>query len=174
MVDHEKAIGLLKSRIAKLGAENFDLEAWKAGTIVTLDRVFGSDSQKAREIEKIKYEQSSWALRDAKGSERLIDSCKRRGSEILEVAIEELEYFEPEDTETNQKKDVIHEVIIGALENELKVAQLQKVKKLLEADLEDKEMREKIIGMLNDFGHETVPNVLGFILCHPHIRKVIF
>ncbi len=162
---------MLKSRIDKLDSENFDLEAWKAGTLVILERIFGPDNQKAREIEKIKYEQSSWALRDAKGSEKLIDSCKRRGREVLDVAIEELQYLGRQNDGLERQKEIFKSVVAGALENELKITQLRDLKKLMAADIDEKEKREKIIELLNGFGHEVVPNILGFILAHPLTRE---
>ncbi len=173
MENNKKAIQLLTSRIEKLEAEDFDLKAWKSGTIVMLERIFGSDSQKTREIEKIRYEQSSWALRDAKGSEKLIDSCKRRGAEILRVAIEELQYFSLPDDQTDDKREILQKVVQGALEKELKIAQMKELKQLLNSDLEEKEMRAKVTELLNGFGHEVVPNILGFILCDPDTRKGI-
>ena len=165
---------MLKTRIGQLNAENFDLEAWKAGTLVILERIFGADSQKAREIEKIKYEQSSWALRDAKGSEKLIDSCRRRGEEVLKAAIEELEFLGIEKDDREGQMAPLREVVRGALENELKIAQFQKVQQLLGSDIKEKEKREKVIEMLNDFGHEVAPAMLGFILAHPLTREAVF
>jgi len=173
MENNKKAIQLLGSRIEKLEAEDFDLKAWKAGTVVMLERIFGADSQKTREIEKIKYEQSSWALRDAKGSEKLIDSCKRRGAEILHVAIEELQYFSLPDDQTDDKREILQKVVQGALEKELKIAQMRELKQLLNSDVEEKEMRAKVIELLNSFGHEVVPNILAFILCDQDTRKGI-
>jgi len=173
MENNKKAILLLKSRIEKLQAENFDLEAWKAGTKIMIARVFGPDSQKAREIEKIKYEQSSWALRDAKGSEKMIDSCKRRGEEILQVAIEELEYFSLPDNKLDKHQENLQRIVLGALEKELKIAQMKELKQLLNSDIDEQEMRGKVTELLNSFGHEVVPNILGFILCDPDTRKGI-
>lgn len=173
MENNKKVIQLLRSRIEKLKAEDFDLKAWKAGTVVMLERIFGPDSQKTREIEKIKYEQSSWALRDAKGSERLIDSCKRRGAEILQVAVEELQYLSLPDDQTDDKRGILHNVVLGALENELKIAQMKDLKQLLNSDVEEKKMRAKVIELLNGFGHEVVPNILAFVLCDPDTRKGI-
>ncbi len=170
---NKQAIEMLKSRIEQLNAGNFDLEAWKAGTLVILERIFGPDSQKAKEIEKIRYEQSSWALRDAKGSEKLIDSCKRRGEEVLKVAMEELQFFGKEAGDRSRQKDALGQVILGALEEELKIAQYHKVRELLESDAGEKEKREKVIEMLNGFGHEVVPSMLGFILSHPLTKEAV-
>ncbi len=172
MITDNKTVGILKSRIEKLENENFDLEAWKAGTLVILERIFGPDSQKAREIEKIKYEQSSWALRDAKGSERLIDSCKRRGEEVLRAAIEELQYLGTEEDKLGKQKEIFRNVILGALENELKIAQLRELRQLLDSDIEEKEKRAKVIELLNSYGHDVVPNMLGSILVHPMTKEL--
>ena len=84
-------IEILKKQINKLDSTDFDLEAWKTGAIILLERLFGQRNQKITQMEKIKYDQSSWALREAKGSKNMMETCKKQGKEILEIAIEELE-----------------------------------------------------------------------------------
>jgi hypothetical protein len=166
-------IKILRSRIEKLNAEDFDLEAWKSATIVILDRIFGTGNQKSIQISKIKYEQSSWALRDAKGSKNLIDSCKKRGEEVLKVAIEELEFFGlPEET-IEQNRAPFQTVIIAALEDELKISQFRALTNLLNSDTPVEELRKKVIEQLNDYGHTTVQDVLSRILTSSETRKFL-
>ena len=61
-------VEILKKQIKKLDDPDFDLQAWKTGAIILLERLFGPGNQKISQMEKIKYDQSSWALREAKGS----------------------------------------------------------------------------------------------------------
>ena len=51
----EKEIELLKKQLAKLESQDFDLEAWKTGATILLERIFGADNQKIAQVEKIKY-----------------------------------------------------------------------------------------------------------------------
>ena len=47
----KKEISLLQSKIDKLKAKDFDLDAWKKYTIIILARIFGDNSQKVQQIE---------------------------------------------------------------------------------------------------------------------------
>lgn len=88
----EKAfIKLLQKRIDKLSNEDFDLDAWKSGTISVLERVFGEQDPRIRKIEDLKVDYSSWALRDATSKYNPVETCKKKGMEILQTFIEEIE-----------------------------------------------------------------------------------
>lgn len=170
---NEQEIKILESRIEKLRAPDFDLEAWKGATIVILDRIFGAGNQKSTQISNIKYEQSSWALRDASGSKNLIDSCKKRGEEVLRVAVEELEFLGLPDEVSQQNKAPFETVIVSALEEELKISQFRNIKNLLNSDLKLAELRQKVIEELNDYGHATVQDILSRILTADETRKLL-
>ena len=86
-------IKLLKQQIEKLEAKDFDLSAWKKFTIVFLARIFGDDSPKIKQIEKIESDYSSWSLRDTSGSSSNVNKSKKLAREILEAAIAEIEIF---------------------------------------------------------------------------------
>ncbi len=170
---YENEVKLLRSRIEKLSSEGFDLEAWKDGTIVLLNRIFGEDNQKSRQVEKIRFELNSWSLRDAKGSKNLISSCKKRGEEILQVAIEELENFGlPEDV-VEQHQEPFKKVIVAALEESLKVAQLKEIKLLLATNEKEDALKKKLLSKLESYGNDTVPDVLASILVNKESRKVL-
>ena len=97
-------IKLLKKQIAKLDDTNFDLEAWKTSAITVLQRVFGEKDPRAKQIENLKIDYSSWALRDSNANYKPVESAKRMGKEILQSAIEEIEIFgEPQ----NHSADVL-------------------------------------------------------------------
>ncbi|MEQ8583859.1 MAG: hypothetical protein RIC30_16215 [Marinoscillum sp.] len=121
-----KYIQLLKSQVEKLDVSDFDLEAWKSSAISALERVFGKSDSRIAHIEGLKIDYSSWALRDSNSQYKPVESCKRKGKEIFNSAIEELEifgmptgkesilevYFGPEDlkillSESDKKKEVI-------------------------------------------------------------------
>ena len=93
-------IKLLKKQIEKLEDETFDLEAWKTSAITVLHRIFGETDTRAKHIEQLKIDYSSWALRDSNSNYKPIETAKRKGKEILNTAIEEIELFGVPDNHT--------------------------------------------------------------------------
>lgn len=86
-------IKLLKKQIAKLDNESFDLEAWKTSAITVLHRIFGESDPRAKQIENLKIDYSSWALRDSNSHYKPIETAKLKGKEVLNTAIDEIEIF---------------------------------------------------------------------------------
>jgi len=86
-------IKLLKKQISKLEEETFDLEAWKSSAISVLLRVFGKDDLRADQINQLKIDYSSWALRDSNANYKPVETARLKGKEILITAIEEIEIF---------------------------------------------------------------------------------
>lgn len=84
---------LLNKQISKLENENFDLEAWKSSAIAVLIRVFGKEDLRWNQIEALKIDYSSWALRDSNANYRPVETAKLMGREILNTAVEEIEIF---------------------------------------------------------------------------------
>jgi len=87
----EKYLLLIDKQINKLDAEDFDLEAWKSSAAYILKMIFGADDSKIKEIESLKIDYSSWALRDASSTYRPEEMCKKKGREIMEIAKDELD-----------------------------------------------------------------------------------
>ena len=85
-------IDLLHKRIAELDNDDFDLEVWKGSTSLLLTRVFGEDNSYSKEINDLKIDFSSWSLRDATSEYNPKETAKRRGREILELAVAELQF----------------------------------------------------------------------------------
>ncbi len=168
-----KEIEVLKKQIEKLHAEKFDLEAWKSATVILLDRIFGPKNKKITEIEKIRYEQSSWSLRDASGSKNLLDSCKKQGEEILNSAILELENFGLPEEVINARKEPFRSVIVSALEEELKIAQYKQIRQLIQSDMTPEDKKKALLEKLNDYDADVVPNILMRILCDDLTAEVI-
>ena len=86
-------IKLLKKQISKLEDEHFNLEAWKSSSIAVLSRVFGKEDLRADQIEQLKIDYSSWALRDSNADYKPVETAKLKGREILNTAIDEIEIF---------------------------------------------------------------------------------
>jgi hypothetical protein len=87
----EKNISLLRKRIEKLDDKEFDLEAWKEATMMVLGRIFGETDSSLKQIDNLKIDYSSWALRDATSKYNPAETCKKKGREILSSLIDELE-----------------------------------------------------------------------------------
>ena len=87
----EKGIKLLEKQISKLAEKDFDLEAWKSSTIHLLSMLFSADDPKIKEIIGLKIDYGSWALRDSGSDYKPLESCKKKGKEILEIAKDELD-----------------------------------------------------------------------------------
>jgi len=86
-------IKLLKKQIQKLEDDTFDLEAWKTSTITVLHRIFGESDPRSKQVDNLKIDYSSWALRDSNSNYKPVETAKRKGKEILNTAIEEIEIF---------------------------------------------------------------------------------
>ena len=130
---------------------------------------FGDNSIKIRQIEKIEYDYSSWALRDTDGTSSYLDTCKKLGKEILEASVEELKTFGLPDKEDD--KDVVLEALIGAMENELKGSQVKEVKKILKTDISPDMKKETILTLLKSYGNEVSTEVLAGLLCNQEVIR---
>ena len=95
----EQYIALLSKQIEKLENEDFDLEAWKTSAITVLHRIFGETDPRAKHIDQLKIDYSSWALRDSNAKYKPVETAKRKGKEILQTAIEEIDLFGAPDSQ---------------------------------------------------------------------------
>lgn len=166
---NEKYIELLQKQIQKLDSEDFDLEAWKSATIILLARIFGDSGSKIKEIDKIKFDLSSWAMRDASGSYDQIKSCKKRGKGILEACIDEIEVLGI-DEDNDDSKDV-DDALIECIELELKIAQYKELMKILKTKSSPEEKKKIIINKLQTYGVDVSPNIVANILTNNSLKK---
>jgi len=152
----EQEIALINRQIENLTAKNFDLEAWKSHTILFLERIFGKESTKVTMIRELKYNYSSWALRDAAGTGKNSDPVILKAREILEAAKLELEYLGlPKQEEENQK-------IWSVLGEEMTGKQISEIKQILLSADTDK--MEKIANILYSLEKENMSVVLAKLL----------
>ncbi|WP_462253907.1 hypothetical protein [Ekhidna sp.] len=107
-------IKLLKKQVGKLEEDSFELEAWKTSSITVIERIFGKEDIRAKKIEELKIDYSSWALRDSNSNYKPVEIAKLKGKEILTTAIDEIELFgAPE----NQTMDVLGKDFAKKLQN---------------------------------------------------------
>ena len=162
----EKYVKLLRSQVKKLDAEDFDLEAWKSSTVSLLTRIFGEDDGKVKEIFHLKIDYGSWVLRDAKASYKPLESCKRKGLEILEASIIELENFGL----PVGRKIVMMDSLIPILEGELKVSEYRAVQKILEGKNNNEEKIKLLKKKLQSLGKDLPANILARYIVQAGIK----
>ena len=162
-----KQIAVLKKQLAKLDSENFDLEAWKSSSSSFLSRLFGAKDTKVKQIEGLKIDYGSWALRDASSSYNPASSCKKQGREIIEAAINELETFGLPGTSLDIS------VIMQALENQLKVSQLKELTKVLTNNQSEEDKKKKLIKMISSWGKGAPSHILSEILLASELKDLL-
>lgn len=154
MVENE--IALITKQLESLGTKHFDLEAWKSHTIIYLERIFGKESSKIKMIKDLKYDYSSWNLRDAAGTGKDTDPVIMKAREILEATRLELEHLGiPKQEDENLK-------IWSLLEEEMTGKQIREIKEVLQSA--DKEKMEKIANMLYNLEKENLAVLLAKLL----------
>lgn len=151
----EKEVNILKEQIEKLEAKEFDLDAWKIYTINILERIFGADSHKIAQLKELKYDFSSWSLRDTSGS---TGSIKKKARVILESSINELENFGLPQQETQKNENAL-ETLLGVFEDELKGSQFKKLKEIVKI-ADPKEKKEQIVSLFNDLDNDAKEELL--------------
>jgi len=152
----EKEIALLKKQQEKLTEKSFDLEAWKNQTTLFLQRIFGANHNIVKMISDLKYDYSSWTLRDATGNEKTDDPVKMQADEILEAAIMELENLGLPQQETSVDK------VWEFMEEELTGKQFKEIKAIIDSGKKNK--LAKVQEVLNRLEKENLISVLSRIL----------
>ncbi|MEM9325819.1 MAG: hypothetical protein AAGA85_09190 [Bacteroidota bacterium] len=131
----EKAIQLIKTRMERLSSDDFDLEAWKSGTIAVLKRFFEAADPRIKDIENLKIDYSSWALRDSNSKYNPVETCKKKGGSILEAMLDEIEVMGLRDQEASNSLGILASGLQGIDERTLQDAsQRQKALKSLKKE----------------------------------------
>ncbi|MEL7145261.1 MAG: hypothetical protein AAFO69_02750 [Bacteroidota bacterium] len=89
----KQLITILEKQLVALDEASFDLEAWKAGAIARLNTIYPEDSIFLAQLQDIKIDYSSWALRDSSASYKPVDSCRKIGRTVIEAVIDDLTVF---------------------------------------------------------------------------------
>ena len=158
----DQYITLLRKQIEKLESKEFDLDSCKDSTILVLDRIFGKDSEKIKRITEIHYDMSSWSLRDTLGTSAHFDTCKKKGREILEVCILEIETIGAPEKDNHEKKQVSDQILL-ALEDELTISQFKELKKII-TETSQETIENNIFDFLGRIGSESSMKILSKVL----------
>jgi hypothetical protein len=154
----EKEISLLKGQLAELDDKKFDLEAWKNHTLIFLERIFGKDNSKLKLIQELRYDYSSWSLRDtaAAGKTKDKDPVKMQAREILEATILELESLGlPQNTDDQRK-------VRELLQDELTGKQVKEIEAIMNSENEEK--TKKISKIIETLEKENLSLLLAKLL----------
>lgn len=136
---------LLEERLKRLDRKDFDWSAWKRGTLLVLEKIFGKESLYLKELESTDYHYNSWSLRDTAGSE---DPVKASVKELLNICLTDAEHQKEHipSTTINIKSDQIKEIIKQFLDN----ATLSEIEKIAAGDapaMSKEEQIQKIISV---------------------------
>jgi hypothetical protein len=154
----KQEIALLKEQLAKLDEKKFDFEAWKNHTLIFLERIFGRENSKINLIKELRYDYSSWNLRDtaAAGKTKDKDPVKMQAREILSATITEIEKLGlPQDKSKEEK-------IWKLLLDELTGKQIKEIETILNS--EDPDKADKISNILETLSQENLAMILTQLL----------
>ncbi|MDX9883255.1 MAG: hypothetical protein RBS73_14430 [Prolixibacteraceae bacterium] len=152
----EKEIALIREQMERLNDKKFDLEAWKNHTEIYLEPVFGKDSPVIKMIRELKYDHSSWNLRDVSGAGKPTNPVIIQAREILEAAIVTLQQFGIPEKKREETK------AWSLLEEELTGKQLKELRAMVQSD--DPEKKEKTGKIIETLETETLAKILAGIL----------
>ena len=169
-MEKKNVIKVLEKQIEKLNEKEFDLTAWKNSAELLLEKIFGKANPKIKAIDKIKYDQGSWVLRDETGYTNSMEACKKLGKEIMEEAIMELEAFGPPEA---GEELVSIEIIITALDHELTGTQFRELKKILSEDKSTKDKKKLLMTKLKSYDPESGFAIVANILSNKNVSKEI-
>ncbi len=164
----KNAIEVLQSQIEKLEAKEFELNAWKNFSILLLERIFGKNTKKTEAVNRIKYDQGSWVLRDETGYANSMEACKKLGREILSEAILELETFgAPEDASDT----IAFGILENALRDELTGSQLKEIISTLSEKGAIKDRKKVLLTKLESYGSDTALAIVANILSDEQVSE---
>ena len=156
----KKEIQLLQDQITNLDNKGFELESWKIYTIGLLDRIFGHNSLKIDQMKELKYDFSSWSLRDTSGSP---DSIKKKARVIIESAIREIEHFGLPDTEKNKSEESTN-LIAEILKDELKGSEYKHMMKIINENKSEDVKSEFLSEFIGNLDAETRDQIIFNLL----------
>lgn len=188
---NEKFIELLKRQLVELESigknlatsseYSFGVEAWKSSTIAILERIFGQESRKIKEIEKIELRRSV----SMKGPNTYhIATVKETGKAIIDACIAEIEILGSPNQIYNGEKQGINltvlqsqenkqtiklDIIVNELRKELTGSQLDEIQTILDSEDKLPEKKNKTFEKLKEFGVNTLSNIVAGILTNPSI-----
>ncbi|WP_010665380.1 hypothetical protein [Marinilabilia salmonicolor] len=138
---------LLEERLKRLDQKSFDWSAWKKGTLLVLEKVFGKESLYVKELENTDYHYNSWSLRDTAGSE---DPVKASVRELLNICLTDAEHSKetnqipPKDAKPEQLNEIINQFLDHATLTDIEKIANSEVPAMAQEEQIQKIISEKI------------------------------
>ncbi len=151
-------IALLKDRLTKLEDKNLDWAAWKKGTLLVLEKIFGKTSIYVDELDRTDYEFSSWSLRDTSGGG---DPVKAGCKELLEICVTDVSSRPSEKAGTPAQ---IRERVVQTLRQFLDQETLETLETLVNSSTPEMEKEEQMGAFLKKKLPKHQGAMLGRIL----------
>ena len=149
-INPHAAILQIKERSDKLDQKPFDWVAWKRGTLLVLENIFGIESAYYKQLAETDYEFSSWSLRDASGSS---DPVKSSCLDLLDICRTDLMSHKEGSISTKEK---MAKLLIQYLTD----SQISKIMEVLQSELPPYQKNEQIGEILKSFSPELTSKVL--------------
>ncbi|MFA8449374.1 MAG: hypothetical protein ACEPOW_01635 [Bacteroidales bacterium] len=160
-MDKDKIISLFDGQLKKINQKDFDLNSWKQYNLILIERVFGRNSSRLAQLNKLEYHFGSWSLRDTSGDNSYILSCKKSASEIIKSCIDEINVFGLPEMNTEQTEFLSQEKLFSLIQRHSGELVCQGIKRILDEEFEIKDKVEKIKSELNYFSENTLKQILS-------------
>lgn len=186
----KKIIALLKRQLEeldKIGTNpstqneySFGVDAWKSSTISILERVFGKESRKIQEVEKIELKRRI----TKQGDLYSIETVKETGRSIIEACIAEIENLGLPESKydgnekginltvvqsQSNKQTIKLELLVSIIREELKGRQLDEIQEILNEKTDPETKKKNIFEKVKTFGVDTLSNIISGLLSNPQI-----
>jgi hypothetical protein len=149
-INPHAAILQLKERSDKFDQKPFDWVAWKRGTLLVLQNIFGNESSYYKQLAETDYEYSSWSLRDASGSS---DPVKSSCLDLLDICRTDLMSHQESTVGTKEKMTKL-------LSQYLTDSQISKIMEVTRSEIPPYQKNERIGEILKAFAPEMSTKVL--------------
>lgn len=189
---NEKYIEILKRQLSELetmGENSIKpseytsrVDVWKSSTIGILERIFGADSRKIKDVENIQHEKNPHYGSETETYNKV--AVKETGSAIINACIAELELLGSPNTEYNNEEIGINQtviqnqekeqtidqnIILSELRKELTGSQFDKIQFIMDPKENPDIKKNKISQKFKEFGINPLSNILAGILTNPSI-----
>jgi len=189
---NEKYIELLKRQLSELlnmeensvkpSEYTSGVDMWKSSTIGILERIFGSDSRKIKDIENIQYEKNPHYGSESETYNK--GAVKEAGTAILNSCISELKLLGSPNPDSNnegtvddqttiknqENKQIIKlDIILNELRKELTGSQFDDITSIIESKENSDIKKNKISQQFKEFGINPLSNIIAGILTNPSI-----
>lgn len=149
-INPHAAILQIKERSDKLDQKPFDWVAWKRGTLLVLQNLFGNESTYYKQLAATDYEYSSWSLRDASGSS---DPVKSSCLDLLDICRTDIMSHQESTLGTKEK-------MAKLLRQYLTDSQISKILEVTRSEIPPYQKNEQISEILKTLSPDLSTKVL--------------